>query len=135
MADGRTGEAIVDITQGEITAVTVLVGIVNAKNLSWILLIALIIAGTAVIYILRSKKTTGRMGTAHKQAHIALTQKERTIVDAIAARGGKLTVRELRFVLQLPRTSLLRTLQNLESRGVLVRKEEHGRTLVELLVS
>jgi len=135
MSDGRSGDAVVDITQGEITDVTVLVGIVNTKNLSWMLAIALCIAVVVVVFILRTKTRavrTGATSTTRTPIKAALTQKERQVVDAVSARGGKMTLRELRFVLQLPRTSLLRTLQSLESREVLIRTQEHGRILVEL---
>ncbi len=62
----------------------------------------------------------------------ALTSRERSIVEALIKRGGRMTQAEIRFETNLPRSTLTTILVSLERRG-LITKKEWGRTnVVEL---
>ncbi len=62
----------------------------------------------------------------------ALTPRERSIVEALIKRGGRMTQAEIRYETNLPRSTLTTILISLERRG-LITKREWGRTnVVEL---
>jgi DNA-binding transcriptional ArsR family regulator len=62
----------------------------------------------------------------------ALTPRERSIVEALIKRGGRMTQAEIRYETNLPRSTLTTVLISLERRG-LITKRERGRTnVVEL---
>ncbi|MFZ3113745.1 MAG: helix-turn-helix domain-containing protein [Methanothrix sp.] len=62
----------------------------------------------------------------------ALTSRERSIIEALIKRGGRMTQAEIRYETNLPRSTLAMVLISLEKRG-LITKREWGRTnVVEL---
>lgn len=92
-----------------------------------VLLIALLVGAGLVYLLLRPKRYTA------ERAKPMLKPNEAAIVDALMIRGGTATLSSLRSALHMPRTSLLRTLQNLEQRNVLQKKEEYGKITIHLL--
>jgi uncharacterized membrane protein len=59
----------------------------------------------------------------------ALTPRERSIVEALIKRGGRMTQAEIRYETNLPRSTLTTILVSLERRN-LITKKEWGRTNV-----
>jgi|GEM_PF-2799228 len=62
----------------------------------------------------------------------ALKEKELLIIDSLIARSGKASLSEIRSATHIPRTSLLRTIDSLEQRNLLIKKSENKKVWVEL---
>ncbi len=63
----------------------------------------------------------------------ALRPKERMIADQLIVQDGKATIASLKSATRIPRTSLLRTLEGLEQRGLLLKIDDNGKKSVELI--
>jgi uncharacterized membrane protein len=149
-AEGRSGSLSVLVGQGAVTQASITTnrrlvspqGTQGATLFLAIIAVIILVALLAGIVLFRRKRMT-RLPSANdkaaagdfvaQEAKHVLKEKEKLIVDELLLRGGTMSLRELRFSTQLPRTSLLRTLEGLEARNILVKKEEHGRLVVELL--
>ncbi len=137
-AEGRVGNGSVRVVQGAIARTEVRVSAdqrLAGRSLPAWPFILLVLVVLALAVLLRRKKQGAPKSSVFvaERAQGVLKEKERLIVDELLLRNGRMTVRELRFNTQLPRTSLMRVLAGLETRGILLKKEEHGRLTVELV--
>lgn len=128
-AHDTTGTNRIAVKQGtnDITLVldSRLVDVRTVNYLPWLLILTLVVIGF-VIYKTREKEA----GQGIKQH---LTAKEQMIVDALVARGGSASLAELRSSVRIPRTSLLRTIDGLEHRSVLIKKSDNSKVIITLL--
>ncbi|MBR9702716.1 hypothetical protein GOV10_01650 [Candidatus Woesearchaeota archaeon] len=129
-------------------------GLVNNLSLSlatkqaswlWLFLLILLVA-TLVLWMSlgRPRRKYGSRGKKEfvepkkkcfvvEEVKLALKEKEVLIVDELLLREGKARVSELRTATKIARTSLLRTLEGLEHRGLLLKKTENGKPVAELV--
>ncbi len=143
---GRSGSAEVTVIKGGMNtvAISVVQPITVAQRstapfILWLLL-SIIIGLGLLLFMLRRSRPVRNLDTGDgaenpflvERVKEVLKEKERLIVDRLLLAGGTLSLRELRFQTRVPRTSLLRTLQGLESRNLLIKREEHGRLVVSL---
>jgi|GEM_PF-5138799 len=136
-AEGRVGNGSVRIVQGAIIRTEVHVSadqrLASRSMPAWPFVVILLVVIALAVLLSRKKQGAPKSVFVAERAQGVLKEKERLIVDELLLRNGKMTVRELRFNTQLPRTSLMRALAGLETRGILLKKEEHGRLTVELV--
>ena len=142
-SNGREiGVAEVPVSKGSVTQLTLLLNKKAQESTSWhlysVLVLALLVL--VVLFIQTRKKSSSKVVRKKKKEQYivsavksALTVKEHLIVDELLLREGTMTITELRQVTKIPRTSLIRTIQGLERRNILLRVENHGKKSVKLL--
>ena len=140
------GSEDVIITQGKVTTVDLVIDQgVSGKdsNLRWLLWIIPLLVILVVLLKWKPKKDwkgPKEKPVVKQEQHFlaaehreALKEKEQLIVDELLLRDGKVWLSELRTATKIPRTSLLRCLEGLEQRGLLIKKEHNGKPVIELV--
>lgn len=98
---------------------------------NWWIVVVVVVLVIVLFIIWRPAKQLERSVPAAVSA--VLKPKEKMVVEQLEVRGGRMKLAKLRQAVGLPRTSLLRTLESLESRGILVKKNEKGQVFIELV--
>ncbi len=141
-AEGHAGAESVTVLQGRVSSLTLIVdrpvtGDSGERGLwGWLLLL---LALLLLAFFWKRQAPAGKEVEAKGPAFVAeqhreaLKEKEGVIVDQLLARGGSARVAALKSATRIPRTSLLRCLEGLEQRGLLLKKEENGKPVVELV--
>ncbi|MBR9692781.1 hypothetical protein GOV07_02500 [Candidatus Woesearchaeota archaeon] len=142
-AGDYAGSEDVIITQGEVTSLDLIIdrGVAgNGSNLTWLLWIIPLLVILVVLLMWKPKRDWKGPKPKKLEKHFiaeqhreALKEKEELIVDELLLRGGTCRLSELRTATKVPRTSLLRCLEGLEQRGLLVKKEHNGKPVIELV--
>jgi hypothetical protein len=143
-ADGKVGSATAVIAQGEVASLDLLVdrGVASDEgpDLAWLLWIIPLFIVLALLYWWKPKPVQKEAAPAKPEKRFlaadhkdALKEKELLVVDELLARDGSAKLAELRTATKIPRTSLLRCLEGLEQRGLLLKKEHNGKPIIELV--
>jgi len=140
---GKATQETIQIMQGEVTTLhmnlqsKVITANVPKKGLFYpglaVVIILIFIFSFALFYHSKKKQKPVKKKYAAEKAKHALKEKEKMIIDELIAHNGKIALSQLRHNLQMPRTSLVRTIQGLESRNLVIKKEEHRKVIVKLL--
>jgi len=152
---GYAGSTSVTIAQGTVASLTLVVDRPvtdeHEQGFPWSSVLTIIIVLLVLAAFLwkrrgatagKSSEKTGEEGkarTADSSAFLAerhkaaLKEKERLVVDELLLRHGTARLSELRNATRIPRTSLLRCIEGLEQRGLLLKKEEQDKPVIELL--
>lgn len=144
-ANGHAGRSSALIRQGEATRINLLVDQPISQegggaSFAWILFLLLLLI-ILLWYILtrpparsptdsRKERVGAFLAEQHKEA---LKEKERLLIDELLLREGRAKLAELRRATGIPRTSLLRCLEGLEQRGLLLKKSENKKPVIELV--
>lgn len=137
----RAANALIVVEQGLVNDVRLDLTSPRA-SLAWLLFIVIVVVLVATWFMLR-KKEPAIQATSEQPVHKthfvaedhkeALKEKEVLIINELLLREGKMRVSELRTATKIARTSLLRCLEGLEQRSLLLKKTENGKPFVELI--
>lgn len=139
------GSAVVSIEKGKMATLELLVDQPLSKeeesfSYFWLTLFVVCLIILLVWYIF-SRPVVNQKGVVKEKRTIflvekhkaALKEKERLVIDELLLREGEMKLVELRRATRIPRTSLLRCIEGLEQRGLLLKKSRNGKPVIELV--
>jgi hypothetical protein len=142
-ANGYAGSATVMIEGGKAVRLSLLVDQplsqeASSVSLFWVFLFVFVIICLLVLYIWTRPRelapaTKDRATFLIVQHKDALKEKEKLVADELLLRDGKMSLVELRRATRIPRTSLLRCIEGLEQRGLVLKKSEKKKPTIELV--